>query len=45
MTTTRFDPSVPVWEAVATLEQEHYTKREIADVLREVADDVEPHHA
>lgn len=39
------DRSIPVWEAVATLEKHHYTRAEIAEVLREVADDVEPEHA
>jgi len=35
-------PKEPVWEAVMELEREHYTRREIAETLREVATGVEP---
>jgi len=33
--------TAPVWEAVMELERQHYTKREIAEILREVAMNVE----
>ena len=32
----------PVWEAVMELERRHYTRREIAQTLRQVAREVEP---
>jgi hypothetical protein len=31
-----------VWDAVSEMELDHYTKREIAAALREVADSVDP---
>jgi len=34
-------PQEPVWEAVMELERQHYTKAEIADMLRDVALGVE----
>jgi hypothetical protein len=36
------DIQEPIWEAVAELELEHYTKREIAEALRDVSDTVNP---
>lgn len=36
------DPEATVYEAVAELEREHYTRREIHDALRTVADNMKP---
>lgn len=40
-----YDPEATVYEAVATLETEHYTREEIHDALVAVADDIQPSDA
>lgn len=36
------DIQEPIWQAVAELELEHYTRREIAEALKNVSDTVNP---
>lgn len=36
------EPTASVFELVAELEREHYTRREIHDALRTVADNMKP---
>lgn len=40
-TDTDVQRTIPVWQAVMQLEREYYTKREIAETLREIAVEVE----
>jgi hypothetical protein len=35
------DISEPIWEAVAELELQHYTKKEISEALENVSDEIE----
>lgn len=37
-----YDPHESLWETVASLEQNHYTKREIHDALVATADELRP---
>jgi hypothetical protein len=37
-----YDPEATVYAAVAELESEHYTRKEIHDALVAVADDIRP---